>query len=43
MYITFERWKHKFDKERQTVTWLDCKSSVKAGTKVVRKLKSQFV
>ena len=39
MYVTFERWKHKFDKDCKTITWLDCESSVEVGTKVVRKLK----
>ena len=39
MYITFERWKREFDKDHKTVMWLNCESSVEAGTKVVRKLK----
>ena len=38
MHVTFEKWKHEFDKDCKAIMWLECKSSMEAGTKVVRKL-----
>ena len=38
-YSTFQKWERDFDREYETITWLDCKTSVKGGTKVVKKLK----
>ena len=38
-HVTFEKWRHEFDKDCKTVTWLECESCVEVGTKVVRKLK----
>ena len=38
-YVTFEKWKCKFDRDCEMVTWLDCESCVEAGSNVVRKLK----
>ena len=38
-YATFEKWRNDFDRDLQTVSWLECESAVEIGTKVVRKLK----
>jgi len=38
-YATFEKWRRDFDHDLQTVSWLECESTVENGTKVVRKLK----
>jgi len=38
-HSTFKKWKHNFDRKFKTVTWLDCKSTVEGGAKVVTKLK----
>ena len=37
-YSTFQKWKHEFDRECKTITWLECETIVE-GSKVVRKLK----
>jgi len=43
-HSTFEKWKHDFDLESKTVTWLDCESTEEGGAKVITKLKCiQFV
>ena len=36
---TSEKWRRDFDREFETVSWLECESAVEVGTKVVRKLK----
>ena len=38
-YTTSEKWRRDFDREFETVSWLECESAVEGGTKVVRKLK----
>ena len=37
--ITYRKWREDFDKELKTVTWLDCKSEIESGKKVVKRLK----
>jgi len=39
LYATFEKWRHDFDCELKTVSWLECRTTVEGGMKVVRKLK----
>ena len=30
-YATFEKWRRDFDRDLQTVSWLECKSAVENG------------
>ena len=36
---TYKRWVKQYDSEFQTVSWLDCETSVEAGSRVVTELK----
>ena len=35
----FTKWQRDFDRECQTMTWLDCETGTESGKKVVEKLK----
>ena len=36
---TFTKWQRDFDRESQTMTWLDCETGTESGKKIVEKLK----
>ena len=36
---TYQKWVRQYDRDCQTVTWLDCETGIKGGVKVVTKLK----
>ena len=36
---TYKKWVKQYDSEFQTVSWLDCETSVEAGSRVVTELK----
>lgn len=39
MYKTFKNWLVNFDRESNTMTWLDCEMATEGGKRVVEKLK----
>jgi len=41
-YSTYLKWRMKFDKDCQTISWLDCDVSGTAGKKTVEKLKCKI-
>ena len=36
---TYQKWLREYDRECQTVTWLDCETTIEGGVKLVTKLK----
>ena len=36
---TYRKWREDFDKELNTVAWLDCELEIESGKKVVKRLK----
>lgn len=38
-YSTYIKWRHEFDKECQTISWLDCDVTGKEGKRIVDRLK----
>ena len=41
-YSTYVKWRHEFDKECQTISWLDCDVTGKEGKRIVDRLKCKM-
>jgi hypothetical protein len=39
---TYQKWVRQYDRECQTVTWLDCETAIEGGAKLVTKLKCRI-